>query len=72
MLHGGFLLFNSAYFGHARSFIQIGRKLIELVSSADRIDVHTTVVFVAHPPAYTDRGRVFFYKPAEPDALHAA
>ena len=72
MLHGSFLLFNSANLSHAGPPVQQPRQFLQLIHSADRINVYPAIVFIANPAADTDPARILLDEPAEPDALHAS
>lgn len=72
MLHGSFLLFNCAHFGHARTSIKQRREPIELFGVADGVDLHAPVVFVAHPAAQAEFVRALLDEPAESDTLYPA
>ena len=49
LLHGGFVLFNSAYVGRAGSLVQPGGEAVQLVRRADGVNLHPAVVFIANP-----------------------
>ncbi len=51
LLHGGFLLFNPAHLGVQRPLMQARGQAIQLIRCADRVDVHSSVVFIAGPAA---------------------
>ena len=72
MLHGSFLLFNSANLSHAGTHVQKRGQLLQLILSTDRINLYPAIVFIANPAADTDPARILLDEPAEPDALHAS
>ena len=70
-MHGGFLLFNTAYFRRSRAFMQEAGKVVQRSRRTDRINLHAPIVFVPHPTPQTERVGVCLDKPAEANALHA-
>jgi hypothetical protein len=70
LLHGGFLLFNSAYLSQARPLVQKCRKFSQLIGSAGRVDLNPAVIFVADPAAHPDKARVPLDKEAKSNALN--
>lgn len=72
MLNRGFLLLHSPNFGHRRTAVKAGCQPVELFGISDGVNLHTAIVFVAHPPTQPERRRIFLHKPPETDALYAA
>ena len=69
LLHGSFLLFNPTHLGHARSLVQKGRQLTQLIGSTSSVDLDPAVVFIADPAPYPDQARVLLDEITKPDAL---
>jgi hypothetical protein len=71
LLHGCFLLFNPADFGHPWTLAQEAGEFVQLVSGTRCIDLHPAIVLVADPTPETDKRSVILNEPAESDTLHA-
>lgn len=71
MLHGRFLLLNSANIRHPWTLMEIAGKLLQLLRSAYGVDVDAPIVFIAHPASQSKSRSLFLDKPTEADALHA-
>jgi hypothetical protein len=72
LLHGRFLLFNSAYIGKQRPPMQPGGQQVQPVVRARRINLHSSVIFIANPSAKAQLCRALFDEPPETHPLHAA
>lgn len=72
MLDGGFLFVDASNIRHAGAVVKQPGKLIELIGSANRVDLDATVVFVANPTAKTDEIGMLVNEPAESHSLHSA
>jgi len=70
LLHGGLLLFNPSYLGHARPLVQQCRQLAQLIRSARRVDLNPAVVFVADPATHPDMTGVLLDEEAKSNTLH--
>jgi hypothetical protein len=66
------MLFNPANVCHARSLMQQGRQLVQLIRRPDCVDLNPSVIFIPDPSAQAYPGSALFDKPPEPDALHPA
>lgn len=72
LLHGSFLLFNSAHLGEAGALVEESSQVPQLIGCADGVNLDASVVFIAHPAAQAECMRVLFDEPAEPDTLYSA
>ena len=70
MLHGGFVLLNPAHLSCGGTFVQESGKLIQRRRWTERINLHTPIVFVLHPPTQPESFCVCLDKPAESHALN--
>ena len=71
MLHGGFLLFNSAYVSHARSLVQKRSQLVQLIGRAGGVDLNPAIVFISDPAAHSDLDRLVLYEETKSNTLYA-
>lgn len=69
MLHGSLLLFNSAHFGKTRSLVEKRRQTMQLIGCADRVNLYTAIVLIAHPAVHAQLVRVVLHEGAKADTL---
>jgi hypothetical protein len=72
LLHGSFLLFNSANLGHSGTLVKKCRQLLQLVRSADGVNLYPAIILISNPTADPEIVRILRDEPAEPDALHSS
>lgn len=72
LLHGSFLRFNPAYFGHPRTLMEKGFQAIQLIGCSGSVDLNPSVVFVSCPATHADPECVLLDEVSEPDSLYAS
>jgi hypothetical protein len=72
LLHGRFVLFNSAHFGHGRSKVEISGEFIKVFGRADGVYLHGTVRFITDPSGQAQFGSFCGHKVTESDAMHTS
>jgi hypothetical protein len=72
LLHGSFLLFNSAYLGKARPLVEKRRQAMQLVRRTDGVNLYPAVVFITHPAVHPKPVRVVLDEGAKPDTLYSS
>ena len=70
MLHGCFLLFNSANIGQPRTGVQETSELVKLLMRTCCVNLHPAVILIAYPAPEADLHCVGLNKPAKSDTLH--
>jgi hypothetical protein len=70
LLHGRFLLFNPAHYGHARPHVQVSGEPVQQSWCAHGVDTDGAIGFIAYPTGQAQLNGSRINELAKPNTLH--